>query len=93
MEDFNALALIEAEWTRTDMNFNMRIKHLRGQATGGLNGSQKLTGGWVFEDPGVDYMSGGDGRDWMFADTTSGHGDNIVDNTANVDTVTSIDPA
>jgi hypothetical protein len=92
MENFSALALIAKEWDRPDMNTNMRIRHLRGVASGGLNGSEKLTTGWVFEDPAIDYMASGDGRDWIFADTTSGHGDNVVDATPNVDTVTSIDP-
>ena len=89
MEDFNSLALISAEWSRTDLNAATRMKDLRGVLDGGLNGNVKLTSGWVFEEAGLDQLTGNAGRDWFFTDPVNGN-DKITDLTAGEDMQTSV---
>jgi hypothetical protein len=65
-EDFNAMSLIDAEWLRTDAPLATRIKQLNGTATGGLNGSQRLTSSTVTEDVDDAMLGGTDSGNWFF---------------------------
>jgi Ca2+-binding RTX toxin-like protein len=60
-----ALGAILAEWGRTDLSFDARVNHLRGQP-GGLNGPYVLTDLTVHKDGYSDDLDGGDGQDWFF---------------------------
>jgi hypothetical protein len=63
--DLAALALLRAEWTRTDADYLTRISHLNGSAAGGLNGSAVLNGQTVHDDGCVDDLWGEAGQDWF----------------------------
>jgi RTX calcium-binding nonapeptide repeat (4 copies)/PKD domain len=79
-ESFNFLAAITAEWSRTDVIFANRVKQLKGSLAGGLNGSNKLNDGDVFEDANPDTMTGGsDSGDAFYTNTTPGSGEVITD--------------
>jgi RTX calcium-binding nonapeptide repeat (4 copies) len=66
-----ALVAIQREWNRTDLGYQRRIDHLTGATGGGLNGANLLkatgTGATVFDDAVQDRLTGGNGRDWFFA--------------------------
>jgi hypothetical protein len=79
-ESFNFLAAITAEWSRTDVIMANRVKQLKGSLAGGLNGSNKLNDGDVFEDANPDIMTGGiDTADAFYTNTTPGSGETITD--------------
>lgn len=71
------LALIAAEWFRTDRGFAARVADLSGTGTGGLNGSVDLISDLsstgtptVFDNAATDTLSGNAGTaatDWFFA--------------------------
>jgi Ca2+-binding RTX toxin-like protein len=65
-----ALLALMKEWSRTDVGYNTRVKHLNGTLGGGLNGSYRLTRTAVHDDSAIDYLYGGAGLDWYFV---SGH--------------------
>ncbi len=69
--NITALLALSAEWGRTDANYATRVAHLQGTLSGGLNGSYFLNTSTVFDDPAgvVDWLIGGSGMDWFFADT------------------------
>jgi Ca2+-binding RTX toxin-like protein len=60
-----ALGAILAEWGRTDLGFDARVNHLRGQP-GGLNGPYVLTAVTVHADGAYNELTGGNGQDWIF---------------------------
>lgn len=62
-----ALNAIMAEWNRTDISYTNRIAHIHGDASGGLNGSYKLTSVTVQDDGGTDNLTGGNGTDLFYA--------------------------
>jgi Ca2+-binding RTX toxin-like protein len=61
--DLASLALLQAEWARTDLGYADRVAHL--QNGGGLNGAVRLTDQTVFDDGVVDVLFGGAGHDWF----------------------------
>jgi hypothetical protein len=65
--NLTALAVIMAEWDRTDVSYSTRIKHLQGSLGGGLNGQYVLNGSTVLDDNTTDALYGGAGLDWYFA--------------------------
>jgi Ca2+-binding RTX toxin-like protein len=89
-ESFSALEAITDEWSRTDSIFVNRVKHLKGTLSGGLNGSNKLTDGTVFEDAQADSMTGGSGRDWFFTNILPGSVEKINDYVTVDDTATNV---
>jgi Ca2+-binding RTX toxin-like protein len=62
-----ALNAVMAEWGRTDVDYNTRVKHLNGTQSGGLNGGTSLTASTVHDDAAIDTLSGEGGMDWFFA--------------------------
>jgi hypothetical protein len=68
--DLNTAALlgIVREWARTDAIYAARVGHLR--AGGGLNGTTVLTGATVLDDGAADTLTGGDGQDWFWGNST-----------------------
>lgn len=89
-ESFSVLDAITDEWNRTDAAFANRVKHLKGTLSGGLNGSNKLTDGTVFEDANPDTMGGGSNKDWFFTNTLAGTIEKINDFSAVDDIVTNV---
>lgn len=76
-----ALDLIMAEWT-SGRSYNDRIANLRGAGSGPrANGSVFLvasgSGRTVFDNAGVDLLTGAGGRDWFFARLSGGVKDRI----------------
>ncbi|MFN0053427.1 MAG: hypothetical protein ACKV0T_14685 [Planctomycetales bacterium] len=60
-----AIDAIMAEWARSDLDFGMRLSHLRNG--GGLNGSSKLNSLTLLSDgTAVDSLTGGNGLDWFW---------------------------
>jgi hypothetical protein len=80
-----ALASILAEWSRTDMDYSMRMAHLLGTTTGGLNGNNILTNMTVHDNHVVDTLTGGSGMDWYFAGMAD-----VIKNQASGEVVTPI---
>ena len=88
----SALGGVQLEWTST-RDFATRVANLRGTGTGPRsNGTafRKATGAGatVFDDGSADYLKGGGGRDWYFANTAGGgvldavaglNGDDVLD--------------
>jgi Ca2+-binding RTX toxin-like protein len=72
LEDF-ALTAIRAEWT-SGLDYKLRVAHL----AAGINDGIHLSGDGplptVFEDGDVDRLTGGDGRDWIFANLEADNG-------------------
>jgi Ca2+-binding RTX toxin-like protein len=64
--DFEGLAYIAAEWSRTDINRATRIQHLTGELAGGYNGTRYLTATTVHDDGTADTLYGGADADWVF---------------------------
>jgi Ca2+-binding RTX toxin-like protein len=66
--DANAASLraIQAEWRRTDLNYQQRTDHLTGAVGGGLNGSAYLKSSTVRDDATADRLVGLDGLDWFW---------------------------
>jgi hypothetical protein len=78
--DTAALVAIRNEWIRLDESFAQRISHLRGETSGGLNGSYVLTATTVTESGAADTVVQGSGHNWIWANQTQA-------------TITSLDPS
>ncbi len=65
-----ALEAIMAEWGRTDASYAMRVAHLSGTMSGGLNGSAFLNTSTVHSNGAPDTLFGAPSPalDWFFAD-------------------------
>jgi Ca2+-binding RTX toxin-like protein len=61
-----ALLALLAEWSRTNAQYETRIKRIR-TGIGGLNAGYALKGN-VFDDDVADSLTGGEGRDWFWRD-------------------------
>jgi predicted outer membrane repeat protein len=72
----DALVAIRNEWIRLDASFAQRISNLRGQTSGGVNGSFVLNTTTVTETGAADTLTGGGGSNWFWADQTQ---DTITD--------------
>jgi Ca2+-binding RTX toxin-like protein len=79
-----ALCAISKEWN-SGSSYTMRIGHLTGTLSGGLNGSTKLIGSGpnrtVFDDAIKDTLTGGLGSDWFLMNRTGGGVLDASDNT------------
>ena len=62
-----ALNAIMAEWTRTDMVFILRVLHLNGTLSGGLNGIFVLNATTAEDDNVVDTLFGDASQDWFLS--------------------------
>ena len=63
-----ALQSLSDEWSSAASNA-VRVAHIRGTTTGGLNGANVLktgSGATVFDDSVVDVLANDSGRDWFF---------------------------
>jgi hypothetical protein len=72
---------IQLEWTST-RDYAARVANLRGTGTGPrANGGTFLTvsgtNATVSDDGATDYLKGGSGRDWYFANRTGGVKDSL----------------
>src|SRR5439155_11709795 len=86
----SALLALMKEWSRTDADYNTRVKHLSGTLTGGLNGSSYfLNTTTVHDDNAVDSLYGGAGLDWFFP-KKRGHNKDKVYNLSSGEVVTDI---
>lgn len=74
-DSVTALQAIQSEWTRSDLEYSEKRKHLRGTAAGGLNGQYVLNGATLADDLQNDSVRGRSGRDLFFASV----GDRIKD--------------
>ncbi len=77
--NYSALGSIRAEWSRTDQTYEQRVDHLRGDAPGGLNGTNFLTAATVADDGVTDTLSGKTGRDWFFVHLSGPVNDSLTD--------------
>ncbi|MGA2499565.1 MAG: PKD domain-containing protein, partial [Tepidisphaeraceae bacterium] len=75
------LAMIQAEWDRTDETYAQRVAHITG-STGGLNAGIFLTKTTVINDYSKNTLTGGAGDDLFFASTVSGYADKVTDKTS-----------
>jgi hypothetical protein len=70
--NYAALVALHAEWVRTDQTYAQRVAHLTDG--GGLNGGYRLYVGWlsrtVYDDGAANTLTGGDGLDWFFANSS-----------------------
>ena len=81
--DVNAFLAFQAEWT-APLDYTTRVRHLRGDLPGGLNGGVYLTAAptalspqpTVFDDGAADTLTGAQQLDWFIIDV----GDTITDN-------------
>ena len=55
--DLAFLLAVQAEWSRTDADYQTRIAHLNGSLAGGLNGASVLDGQSVVDDGAVDVLA------------------------------------
>jgi Ca2+-binding RTX toxin-like protein len=62
-----ALEAVLAEWDRNDANYQDRVAHLLGSASGGRNGSVVLNATTVHADNASELLVGLTGLDWYFA--------------------------
>lgn len=74
-ESVSALQAIQSEWTRNDLAYSAKRDHLRGTATGGLNGQFVLNDSTLTDDLTRDSVRGRRGHDLFFASV----GDRIKD--------------
>ena len=80
-----ALCDIMNEWTRADADYGQRVSHLRGDASGGLNGSTNLIfdgpAATVHDDHAADLLTGSAGQDWFLLniDGDGGVKDKVTD--------------
>jgi Ca2+-binding RTX toxin-like protein len=74
-----ALLAIMKEWSRTDANYNTRIKHLQGSLSGGLNSSWFLETTTVHDDSAIDSLFGDAGLDWFFTRKSGTKKDEVND--------------
>ena len=66
--DVDAIRAILAEWTTNARGFQQRSDNIFGTGTGSrLNGNYFLNDSTVTDDGVLDAISGGNGRDWFFA--------------------------
>jgi hypothetical protein len=77
-------APIMSEWTRTDATFDIRLRHLIGLDSGGLNGSVILTPGNMLDDRTRDSLFGELDQDWFFGNE-SGIGFDLYDRNKNLE--------
>jgi Ca2+-binding RTX toxin-like protein len=86
------LLAIQREWARTDLGYMERRANLRGQTTGGINGTYYLRSrtsttdplpGTLPEDNAVDALMGQLDRDWFLASERTGAVDTTADRQAN----------
>jgi hypothetical protein len=64
---------------RTDINRATRVAHLRGELSGGYNGTRYLTPATVSADADPDTLTGGADADWFFLDPIDVDNDVTVD--------------
>ena len=64
--DTVALNALQAEWSRTDLDYEGRVNHLNGSVAGGLNGTNLIDNATVFDDGQVDTIYDGSGEDWQW---------------------------
>jgi hypothetical protein len=62
-ENLTALLALQAEWSRTDVDYLTRIGHLNGTVGGGLNGTYLLNSQSVTDDGAQDTLFGHGGQD------------------------------
>jgi Ca2+-binding RTX toxin-like protein len=71
-----ALCGFQAEWLRTDVGYAVRMAHLSGASSGGLNGPNLLKatapGQTVFDDSSKDKLKGEDDQDWFLLNQAGG---------------------
>ena len=71
-----ALCGIQAEWLRADVGYAVRVAHLSGASSGGVNGSALLKatapGQTVFDDSSKDKLKGEDDQDWFLLNQAGG---------------------
>src|SRR5262249_27788066 len=60
-----SLAAILAEW-QSGNSYSLRIAHIRGTQSGGLNGTNYLNSTTVSDDGAADTLTGGAGLDWFW---------------------------
>ena len=68
-----AVCAIMDEWT-SGANYNTRVGHLRGDLSGGLNGSTFLKKTTVHDDGVEDTLTGSAGQDWFLLNLDGDHG-------------------
>jgi RTX calcium-binding nonapeptide repeat (4 copies) len=64
--DTVALNALQAEWSRTDLDYEGRVNHLNGSVAGGLNGTNLIDNATVLDDGQVDTIFDGSGQDWLW---------------------------
>lgn len=69
------LALLMAEWGRTDIDYATRVAHVLGTLLGGNNGTITLNSNTVYDDSAPDSLTGSAGLDWFFQSA----GDQLLD--------------
>jgi uncharacterized delta-60 repeat protein len=75
--DLTALKNIQSEWSLAT-NQSSRVSHLTNPGNGGKNDPNKLiAGSTILDDGAADYLTGGDGNDWLFARSTGTNADVI----------------
>jgi len=74
-----ALNALIAEWGRTDADYNSRANHLRGLASGGLNGAYTLSAATIHDDAAIDQLYGESGLDLFFYTSTGSNLDRVND--------------
>jgi len=72
-----ALKALLDEWSRTDVDYAIRVSHLSGSA-GGVNGSTFLATSTVSDDNAIDDLIGGSGSDWFIALTDGPFADKVT---------------
>jgi hypothetical protein len=73
-----ALAMLLAEWSRTDANYAVRVAHLRGTFAGGLNGDYKLTAATIHDNGVRDGLYGQSGGNWYLAHTAGSNTNDVI---------------
>src|SRR5262249_49076667 len=63
--NLTALTAIRDEWTRTNVSLQTRIARLKGEQSGGLNGSWVLNAAAVLNDNVADDLYGEGDNDWF----------------------------
>jgi uncharacterized delta-60 repeat protein len=75
--DITALKNIQTEWSLAT-NQSSRVSHLTNAGNGGKNDPNKLiAGSTILDDGAADYLTGGDGADWLFVKSTGTNADVI----------------
>lgn len=87
-DDLAALAMLRAEWLRTDSSYSTRVARLSGTLGGGLNGTYKLNAATVHDDAAIDQLFGEGNQDW-FLYTLGGPTGDVLKDKKNDETATS----